>query len=435
MVRLAKQPVLVGVVCLSLFGPYIIGGVRTDQLALYGYASALVLTAGFGAHLRMTSTSLGVLALWGALATVAILGAAFPPSTSLPPGELVAGLDNLLLPLACLVVGIQWARGGDESRRACLDTMAVVCVYALVANAVFALLATRGGFDVASIGQHFWGAEATGRSVAERAATSGRLGGIFNQPAEAGIAYSLGIQLALWRPAWREQRPRRLVLILAVLVVGGLLSISKIFVFAGIGLLFAQLLASRQRGRGRQVVVLAGVGMLALGSLLTNVVHWEGRERLISTVTNQSDQSLLHQLTAGRAGEESTLLPVAQTALKEQPVLGYGAQGLEVAYDSTFIEMLLVGGLLAVALHTAVFAVIVWQWRRLRRVQAPDERRLAVGVLVVTLVGSFGLPATTANRVGPLVWLLLGLLVIHVAQPTHPWLAAKRADLAVPLIA
>jgi hypothetical protein len=67
--------------------------------------------------------------------------------------------------------------------------------------------------------------------------------------------------------------------------------------------------------------------------------------------------------------------------------------------------------MLGLALLCAILAMLAWRWVRLRRVIAPAESALAGSVLILAIASSLGFPSMTANRVGILIWLILGVLL------------------------
>ena len=98
-------PVWVTVCVAAVLGPYLVSGLRTEQLAFYGSAVAIVLTQGT-ALLGSLKPVRWLLLVWGAYAAIAVVGGLLPVHNGTPweSGSLVAGLDNALLPLATIVV-------------------------------------------------------------------------------------------------------------------------------------------------------------------------------------------------------------------------------------------------------------------------------------------------------------------------------------------
>jgi O-antigen ligase len=93
------------------------------------------------------------------------------------------------------------------------------------------------------------------------------------------------------------------------------------------------------------------------------------------------------------------------------PWAGFGVGGLATPYDSLWLQVLVLSGIMGLVLMCAALATLGWRWLRLRAVTAPAERSLAGSVLILTVITSFGFPTLTANRGGILAWLILGVMI------------------------
>ena len=140
--------------------------------------------------------------------------------------------------------------------------------------------------------------------MAELAAGSGRYSGVFNQPAEAGIAYCLaafcliylvrsgtGVSRKVWVAAW------------VLIIVGGMMTLSKVFIVGGV-LISAVLILTRRSHRvlltTTSIVTVLVLGTLgALGWLGT----WGASGMLGWYVASASaGDSFIYTLSAGRFG-------------------------------------------------------------------------------------------------------------------------------------
>lgn len=393
-----------------LFGPYLVAGVRTEQVVIYGLLlAALVPVARSGIPRGIGH----VILVWASVTAVSMVVAIDPPPSSLAFGSLMAGLDNYLLPLASLIIAIWW---GLLGRRRALDLISVaVC---LMASATTLVMVLSLYVDTAPVLAAFWTPHRDSTSVAELAAQLGRLGGIFNQPAETGAFYSLCLLLALRRWMWTLNRPLRFAVVAAPLLLGGLLSVSKIFVLVGLPLFFV-LLATSTSGRIRAATSILGAGLFFVGVVGSGTVQWGGQDRLRRLVVggDEGDRATLDFLSAGRFGERSTIRTVSDVVASESPWIGFGISGLRVPYDSTWLEMYVIGGFLGLALGLLIFAILAGRtWRCRRRLPSADWR-LGLGTLVVAVGSSFGLSILTANRVSSLLWVILGLTVLAQVRP------------------
>ena len=415
------------VVTLCAFGPYLVGGLRTEQLAVYASALAVGVLGWplwHGDPTRPTPRSF--LVLWGAIFAVAAAGVVWPPfnETSYTGGNAFAGLDNWALPIAVVIVTAFWCE--RLGSRCVARLVSVVVVLAMMVNAVVSVIArVVGSYGLTPWVELFWQRGDVGdMSVAANALGNERYTGLFNQPIEAGICYSVAL-LCLAYLARLSTRPRALVVtvVAVVLTVGGLLSVSKVLLFCGLPLFAVQML----RSRGRRLRIAGVLGALVLGGLAI------GRFDLVLSVVTDTTQlrSLLgglafdtSTLTAGRFGEGGTLGTVANEILADHAVLGLGAGGVSAPYDSAWIEAIATTGVVGAVLLMLVFAVLGLRWWALRRGHDAPESDFAAALIIVVAVASLGMPSMTGNKVATVVWLLLACLLL---QPRRsPYRAASQ---------
>ncbi|TCB96023.1 hypothetical protein E0H26_17880 [Micromonospora zingiberis] len=395
---------------LAAFGPYIGPGVRTEQVAVVAVAALAFLTR---AHLLasippLVTLLIALIATYVALAGFASLG---DPTAGVgyKPVGLWAGLDNLLLPIAVLVAGYLVATGtADRARLIRVAAMTLVVLLAL--NTVAAYLTLLGPSPLDELLPRWWNSSGQ-TSTAERAATMGRYSGIFNQPAEAGVMYSLGLIAAVYL---LRHRPLRLAAIGIVLAIGGLLTASKIFLLIGLPI------ALWQTWRGAPWRSRVG-SVLALGGVLV-VFDYQARQPdspiggvLLDAWFNPQGRkgSLLSFYTASRLGENSTLADAAGLVFDHSPWFGFGLGGIRVAYDSAWVEALVMAGVFGLLLQGAIMAVLVACWLQTRKWADPAAVRFGAGLVMVVVAGSMGLSTLTSNRVTTVVWLLIALLLVR----------------------
>jgi hypothetical protein len=315
------------------------------------------------------------------------------------------------MPLLVMIITWYWTLRAPPERL--ILAIARVTVAGMTANAALALTqlassdATLGGFL-----PRFWDAApgTTGLPVAELAVEDGRYTGIFDQPAEAGLAYGLALLCVIYLVR-RDMGWQLAGVCSALLVTGGALSLSKGFLLGALPLA-AWMIA---RSSGVRMRILAGGAISAAAMLLAGSVgllpSWAaGRKALENLLDPTAPFASVY--TGNRYGAGGgTLGPAAADVLRASPWAGFGAGGLVVPYDSLWLEILVLSGIMGVVLLCAALATLGWRWLRLRAVTAPAERSLGGSVLVLTVGTSLGFPTLTANRVGILAWLILGVLL------------------------
>ncbi|WP_322920496.1 hypothetical protein [Nocardioides renjunii] len=427
------------VVC--VLGPYVVGGIRTEQLALYG--SAVVAVLLYWRHARVLLPGAPVLALWASYALVAAVGGLTIESRlEWGSGSLVAGLDNALLPLATMTAVAFWTR--VVARTVLLRTASWVVVGAMALNGAIAVLTSVVGVEQLSPLRAFWAASGSEATVAELAAGSGRFSGVFNQPAEAGVAYSLAAFCVVYLVRSGTSVPRRVWLALWVLVIlGGVMTLSKIFIVGGVLITLGLVLTGRPHRR----LLTASAALTVAGSFTLGALGWLGTWGASGMLgwyvwSAQAGNSWLYTLSAGRFGAGSAgdaptptpepedgsggvpsefeqpggLVELAREVLLEHPVVGVGAKGLPVSYDSTWIEAIVVAGVVGALLVLAVHVVLLIQWIRLRQTLPREEWRLAGAIVLLVWGSSFGMPSLTGNRESTLLWIFLSILVVFTQR-------------------
>src|ERR1700722_686582 len=225
------------IVCLSVFGPYVTGSARTEQIVVFA-SFALVLFAGWSQIVKARSIPpIPFLVTWLGLEAIMLIGALWRPFDPgfygpQPPSHAVAAY---LLPVALITLTWFWTlRAAPEDL---IRAVAPVVIVGMSANTVISIaqLATRR-VAVFSLLPRFWDAPGSPGSVAVNAAGNGRLTGIFDQPAEAGVAYGIALFCLIYLMRERRVRASIAALCAALLIAGGTLTVSKIFLLGAIPL-------------------------------------------------------------------------------------------------------------------------------------------------------------------------------------------------------
>lgn len=413
--KLSRLPqVIVVLLVLSAFGPYLVPGLRTDQVVTYGLALCSVLVLLMQPRGRIGSHT-GAVVLWAIIPGVALIGTLTVPAFR--NGGEIAMLDNLLMPIAVSI--IMAAVVTPENRGMLLRTLAETFVACMVANSFLVL----GQMTSGAIGNVSAWLPVGGGSGAERVETTGRFMGIFHSPALSGVIYSVGLIVSIWL---LRHRPALLASVTLLFVVAGLGSVSKIFLFGGIPVAGVYLLFVSRRLGVWLVLILGVIGSgIALyweelvWWMLTRFPNWDGAERITEVVLGNFT---VEGLTGNRYGEESVLRPVFDQVAAESPFGGLGLSGIGSALDSAWIMAFVLAGFvgaisLALMILTAAGGLIA------RRHQMPsDEFWMFAAIGAVLLGASFGAPAFTMNRLTVIVWILIGLMLLGVdtARRTTP---------------
>ena len=414
---LGRQSVPVWIVAAS-FGPCVLlsVGIRTEHVLIYFLVlPALLLLQLKPRTIIAFKPVFAVLCLFTMAAVfmtlVTFLGGA-PPR---PVSEIVAHLENYVQPIAIMLVMAAFV--GPLSCRDGQTVFQAACRCLLLFLLLNTVLAVVTCFvDTSFLTRHFIrpiGKE--GFTVAAVAATMGRYTGIFGQPMETGLIYSLG--LLVWGYLVRLRKTFRLIdwVMLLVLLVGGFLSLSKVFLLGGVPLfLIYWLPAERLRRLVNWRLVVVGLLLTAVAWLVLQ--KWIGWATFVNYFTGRADRNLIWILTAGRLGEQGTKLALlfAET-WRRAPLCGFGFGAntvLGLPYDSAYAEFFAEGGAVGLGLYVLILASIGFATMKFYRLRA--ETRLLPFIFVLMVGAGLGAPVLTANRFSSILWVLL-LLIFSTA--------------------
>lgn len=397
----------------AAFGPYLAAGVRTEQVAVYGIALLVLLSMAWVTQLpQATGAAKSIMSLM--VVQAAALGVGMIGASQVQyvraPGSAASGFDNLLLPFAVIFTVVTLV--SPARRHATLNAVCTVVVFAACANATLAWLSTTT--DASAWLSLWWSHDGglTDGVWAEQVET-GRYTGVFVQPAEAGEFYSVAALAAVYR---LRHRPVLLIAAMAAITVGGLLSVSKVFLFVGVPVAVIQFFVMPGRRATRYSI------MVVVCYLAAVAATWGHLGRLGITLPTQfAGGGDLNLFTGGRFGGAgpATVVTGWELVITYSPIVGFGAAGLSIPYDNGWLEAAVTGGLIGVIAYTAVFAALIAGCSRLRRAGNAADLALAYGLIAVALGTSFGLPGTTANRVATVLWLPLALLLFVPADPAQ----------------
>jgi len=253
--------------------------------------------------------------------------------------------------------------------------------------------------------QYFW-TQARDGSVAELALGNGRYTGIFNQPAEAGIAFGLGLFACIYLIRIGSNYLILKILVLSLLLVGGLLAQSKVFYLVSLSIALVSMVLGRTKrwrvlGSGLAAVAVGSIGLLAAG--MSEPLRYTGSFLNGATLGNVSG------LTAGRFGGGGSVDGPLDFVLTNSPFYGLGMTYFGSASDSEWLRIVGGSGLLGLTAFTLVLAILAYRLIRNSTALAEPDRWLAGSVLAMTIIGSFGIPVLSANRAGTLVCLVLAV--------------------------
>jgi len=416
--QIRRAKVILIALLVAAFGPYLVPsiGLRTDHIIIYGMAAVLFVRTLLSTRpIRVVPPSLAIVAilccvlLWTLLATAS--GAAIAGRSTI---QIIADAENYTQPIAIVAVVMMATAGMTiAARQRLLASVAMVTCVLAVANAGVALATIK--IDTWPLVQHFVGirgnAQTDAGTVWQRAAQLGRYTGLFDQPLEAGLAYSIaGLSWIYAVAVMRKTTVLRWVLLVGV-IVGGVLTVSKIFVIGGVVTMIMYALLSRARR------IIIGWRALVAGGLATGigafvVGQWQGINRLLRLFdTGDVDAGgLLAKYTARRFGDEAfTVVTLFRRTYEESPIygFGFGARG-GLPIDNGYLEFFFQGGAVALGLYCIILLIMLAAAIRGLR-GGSEEGKLLAALWILTTGAAFGGPVFTANRSSVIFWIVVTL--------------------------
>lgn len=392
--------------------PYLAGGLRTEHLLI----PALVLWPLLNAkriHVDQTLVVGGLLV--GAFATAYFSQFSFETGARAEP---LSQFIRLLLPaLAMMVLPTVLPQREDISVPVAEATLIVGGFVG-----VFLLLSMVSG-QVSDLLTYWIRSEEGGVWLSSQ--DVGRYTGLFNQPIEAGIFYSVALIAGMH--ALKFGKMNRLVIFASLVAVmfGGIACLSKNFIVLGaagaLGYAFMIKLISRTVVVFLSIPIIAAIPMALEGLNLDYVT---------SLRDLYHEGGILAALSAGRFGSAGGSVSQLFESLFATGdwVTGRGL-GSHLPLDNGYLEYLYQGGIVALAGYLVALATLSWV--------AIVNQAYSEGKLLMVLTGyvwlaSAGGPAITSSRAGVVLMILMSACLISIRQKREHQGLVRREVFARP---
>lgn len=399
----------------AAFAPYLSKslGIRTEHVLIYAVGS-LGLLRLLTSRVRRPTYIVPVVAFFGIAVIWALFVTFMSTSNDADTLRVIADADHYLRPL-CIVIGlIAWIEA--DYHTASVVSLERICKLLLVLLGINAFLVAVSLFvDVGWFFQPFRPENISSQNVADLAAELGRFTGVFNLPFEAGVAYSLG--LFAWAYLYLGEgasKPYAFAhLGLALLVVGGLMPVSKAFLLGGLPLFLIYWVASG--GLGKAVGIRAWP-ILAIAIIAITIVlpSWLGTDFLVGQYQKviSGDSGLVSSLSAGRFGESGMVSgPFLKTAA-EAPLTGFGL-GMVRILDSAYLLFFVHGGTVPLFGYVVLLGWVIT--RGLQYAASSREGRILTLIGVYMVGAGLGAPVASVVRASTVLWVMVSLLLIGIA--------------------
>lgn len=432
-------------IAIAAFTPYL-GlpiDIRYEHLVIYGLAIAAIAARAGGLAPRADVPTRRLVLLWAASGALITLNT-FIFRSDLGTVErivfTISVLDSFLLPLAAFLALTTYGLRRDVDARDGLRAACAAVVVGLSLNSLLILL-----FDVSEVQpvlRLFWSNEASPylyieevggfTSVAARTIIAGRYGGIFNQPYDGGLGYAVGV--AAWFVLYTRRArgvgllasPITQYIALALIVAGGLSTLSKVFIYGAPLVALASLglpLTGTRTTVGRSLAVLIAAPFATV-FVARNFLPETG-ERAFGLLSVYGEEDAAYLATGGRVSDFA-LYP--DKILRQLSLFGRGWGGIR---DDAFLAFMQGGG----PVGLLIYLIILTQLFRLafRLPAFSVERRLALSLALLAAFSSLGAVPLQVNRGSSLLWLLVSLLFARAQRFEAAARWGRRRDASRPL--
>lgn len=403
----------------SAFGPYVLKdtGVRLEHFVLYPVFGLATLLFVFRMSRYRIERDLFVFTGFWTL----ILGWITWISLGVG-GESLASLstfENFLQPLAIMLTVVVFAHYYRISDF--FESVVKAFLVGMAFNSVLILLQLLIEPTLFGVLEFFVRGEG-GESVAERAATVGRYLGIYDQPLEAGANYSLAV--LGW--AYLEKVQRNIArgfmkyILLTLIILGGIVTISKVFIIGGLFLFLIYIFFhSRRKTRRTFLATLPVLGGIVAYYLITTV--WRGLQYLARyfEFSTSGDQSLLAKYTSGRFGsEDSVVREVFSMVYNESFIYGFGLHDPPIL-DNGFSEMFYHGGLIGLIIYSCLMIWLLYKGWEMYKHRHPNW--VFFGFMAILVLGlNIGGPGFTLNRFSVNITLFMSMMFLMQRDRMRP---------------
>ena len=402
------------VLAAALFGPYVLPsvGIAAYHVVIYGYGLYWLLSRRLLIQRRLFWPLLLLLATICSI----LLSTQFN-GRPVALTSFLAEFDGLLLIVGIILAIDVIVQGLDrQALQNLLDTWAkLICLF-LVSNSLLAVSMIFS--EDLHLFRLFIGVDKVESGVWHASnVLGGRFTGMFIQPIDAGIAYSLGLLSLIYLRARNAVSLVTFIGTAALLIVGGALSISKAFLVLGVGLAALFFLMLGREAIKTSLVAIVPATLLAVPTLMV-FEHWSGANFFLRFFNPASySNGIIFELTGHRfGGKGSGAEQLLVDELTNVALIGKGF-GQSVVFDNALYAFLFWGGLPALLFYLAFLGLLGLYWLT-NRYYHHATTWLFIFVFLLFVGADMGGPVLVLNRTGPIVLgtLMLCLLVISIGD-------------------
>ena len=226
----------------------------------------------------------------------------------------------------------------------------------------------------------------------------GRYMGVFNLPMESGMAYSMG--LLTWLYNYLKKNRKNFLfegLLFLAILIGGIASVSKVFLIVGILLFVAVFFMIGSFKKKLLFLIFGTISIMLVVPLISS--GWHGLSILESQFIKITSNFSLNNITAGRLGSGSGIYSWVLNQDTASLLFGNGfTQGDLLHLDSEYMQILYQGGLVSLLLYLVIIVKLFIRCLSLGKALYAEK----IMLLALLLLGTFtalGGPMFFMNRV------------------------------------
>jgi hypothetical protein len=306
--------------------------------------------------------------------------------------QIAAGLDNYFLFLSAFLVFSQSVSAKN------IKTFLFIVAVVMTVNAATAMVT----YFVGEINflRHFHSTTLEGldlniNSVAYSSFLAGRYTGIFEQPIEAGFAYAIAGLICIFLISKNFNSNVIRFVMLPMIMVGGTLTFSKVFIYGGIPFIFFYSLLINPKSIRLQIIMLGSI--IFLSGFLSGPLS-----EIIERLTLYFDSVVESVLRFRYDSESDVVVTGKKLLLNSGGLFGFGFSGRSI-YDNGYWQLLYQGGVFVVVSKLVLMLSIF-----IKGLTSDDKNAgfLFLFLIILELLVLLGGPTHLANRVSILVALI-----------------------------
>ena len=401
-----KKSSLLYLIILSSFGPYIFPslGIRLDQLMIYGIFLFLLLSGSL--KFPRENTSVSILFLLLSLFMFPFIGA-INPEYVVSNSLLLAQIENYLQPIIIFLIFFSLLPSNKQEIEVILRFGLELILWLLSLNTIFSIYIFLNP-DTTLI-NIFTGSKIIGDfggysdvTLAELNLTTGKFAGVFNQTFIVGFVYSLGLLIWVYLYKNNQEYSLKTPIFLILILIGGVMSFSKVFLVIGAPL-FLILLGFKRSLIFFIFIIFAFFSMLLIyPNLFELVSDYKAMNYIFRLLTGFSGD-FLNIYTSSRLGSDSAVIEGIIYIISSKPLFGFGYGSIETS-DFSFYEIVSLGGLMGLFAYTFLLLILITPIFNLRSLR---DKYFYGLFLSLTYISSLAAPIFTANRVSILIWFII----------------------------